>query len=125
MISKTAAGTWFIAQAVAGAAWWTWLLAAPEAWRPFWAAATPEFVWRAFAPADGVMPIGVSLVAGVQGLRRRKFAAAAGWAAAGAAAYAALLCAAMTWSTGEAWLGTVLMAGSAGCSIAAAAALAR
>lgn len=102
-----------VAQALAFAAWWLVLVAAPST-RAAFHVHEPSLL--AFWLADAAV-IAASLAAALGVVRGRPWASPLAWAAAGGTTYAALSCVALWLATGAAALAALAMLPAAGVAI--------
>jgi hypothetical protein len=100
---------YLIVQAILVTAWWLILGVLPDARDWFRPPGVPDFMLLAFWVADLVCIIVTSLLAAWLVHRRDPRRVVALSFASGALVYGTLYCATLTWLTGQAWLGVILM----------------
>lgn len=100
---------YLIAQAILVTAWWLVLALLPEARDWFRPTGAPDSMLLAFWLADLVCIVLASLLAAWLVHRRDRRRVAMLSFTSGALLYGTLYCATLTWFTGEAWLGVILM----------------
>jgi protein-S-isoprenylcysteine O-methyltransferase Ste14 len=106
-------GWYFLAQALAIAAWWTYLYVQPSAAALFLPDGAAEEDLRAFQMPDLIVAMPVSLAAAVSIFRSLRWAMPLAWFAAGAMVYAFVYCVGWSIWRGGGWLNVALMAPAA------------
>lgn len=106
-------GHYLVAQGVAIAAWWLWLLIAPERMRIFLPPGAAAIDLLTFRWPDLAVAAPASTAAGIAMLRGSRWALPLAWATAGAMGYAFVYCLAWSILRQGAWINVALMAPAA------------